>query len=187
MEHKDHVRLLQGGVEGGGLVWADLGSGGGAFTLALADLLGSAGEIYSVDKDKDALREQERAMLARFPGSTAHYIAADFTRPLALPPLDGLVMANSLHFLRSKDATLQLARSYLKPGGRFILVEYNSDSGNMWVPHPLAYPAWQALARKNGFIDTRLLATVHSRFLHEIYSALSKREGAGGKGLGVRG
>ena len=173
MRHEDHVDLLRGGVAEVGGVWADLGSGQGAFTLALADLLGPGATIYSVDRDRGALREQERAMSARFPGTAVHYVAADFTKPLELPPLDGLVMANSLHFQRHKDGVLQLVRGYLRPGGHFVLVEYNADSGNMWVPHPLSYPTWETLARRNGFASTRLLHTVPSRFLREIYSALS--------------
>ncbi len=114
-------------------------------------------------------------MRARFPGTTVHYIAADFTRPVELPPLDGLVMANSLHYQRNKGPVLQLVRGYLKPGGRLILVEYNTDHGNPWVPHPISYPTWEDLARRNGFDSTQLLATVPSRFLREIYSALSVR------------
>ncbi|MEA2576145.1 MAG: hypothetical protein QOH93_3443 [Chloroflexia bacterium] len=173
MEHEDHVRLLQGGIDGRGGVWADLGSGWGAFTLALADLLGPGATIYSVDKDRSGLREQEAAMRARFPDTTVHYIAADFTRPVDLPPLDGVVMANSLHYQRHKEPVLQLVQGYLKPGGRFILVEYNTDHGNPWVPHPISYPTWERLAGRVGFDSTQLLATVPSRFLREIYSALS--------------
>jgi ubiquinone/menaquinone biosynthesis C-methylase UbiE len=175
MNHEDHVRLLRGGVAEPGGIWADLGSGSGAFTLALADLLGPAGEIYSVDKDQGALREQERAMRARFPGTTVHYLVADFTKRLELPPLDGVVMANSLHFQRQKDPVLQLVRGSLNPGGRLILVEYNVDRGNMWVPYPLSYPTWEALARQNGFTSTTLLTTQPSRWLGEMFSALSLR------------
>lgn len=175
MNHEDHVRLLRGGVPGPGGVWADLGSGGGAFTLALAELLGPAAEIYSVDKDGGALREQQRAMSAMFPAAAVRYIAADFTRPLSLPPLDGVVMANSLHYQRKKDGVLELVFGYLKPGGRLLLVEYNADGGNMWVPHPVSYRTWEDLARRAGFVDTRLLATVPSRFLREIYSAASSK------------
>jgi SAM-dependent methyltransferase len=173
MNHNDHVYLLRNGVTSAGRRWADFGSGGGAFTLALADLRGEGGEIYSIDTDRGALREQERAMTERFPATIVHYLAADFTRPLDLPPLDGIVMANSLHFQRDKAPMLQLLRRYLRPGGRFVLVEYNTDRGNIWVPHPLSYRTWEALAKAQGFATTRLLATVPSRFLGEIYSALS--------------
>jgi ubiquinone/menaquinone biosynthesis C-methylase UbiE len=175
MTHDDHARLLRGGIPAPGGVWADLGSGWGAFTLALADLLGPGGTIYSVDRDRAALREQERAMREHFPDRAVTYLAADFTRLLDLPPLDGVVMANSLHYQRDKAPVLRLVRGYLRAGGRLVLVEYNADRGNPWVPYPLSYPTWEALAARNGLADTRLLATVPSRFLREIYSAVSLR------------
>ena len=173
MNHNDHVNLLQIGIPKKGGTWADLGSGTGAFTLALADLIGPTGKIYTIDKDKRALKEQERAMHTNFPTTTVEYITADFTRRLELPKLDGIIMANSLHFVRHKDPVLQMIRSYLRPGGSFILVEYNTDRGNMWVPYPLTYRTWEKLAHQNGFAETQLLSTVPSRYFGEIYSALS--------------
>jgi hypothetical protein len=104
---------------------------------------------------------------------TLHAVAADFTRPLDLPPLDGLVMANALHFVRQKEAAVTGLRGYLKPGGRWLLVEYNTDRGNLWVPHPLSFATWVALAGRCGFAHTELLATRPSRFLGEIYAAAS--------------
>lgn len=112
-------------------------------------------------------------MRTRFPGTRVDYIDADFTQGLNLPPLDGVVMANSLHFVRNKDAVLQLVRGYLKPEGRLLIVEYNADRGNMWVPYPFSYRSWEMLASKNGFSHTQLLTTVPSRFFGEIYSAVS--------------
>jgi SAM-dependent methyltransferase len=173
MRHEDHVHLLRAGVSGPDGIWADLGSGSGAFTLALADLLGPGGTIYSVDRDRGALREQERALRARFSAVMVHYLAADFTRRLDLPPLDGVVMANSLHFVQDKRPVLALVRSYLKPDGRLLLVEYNADRGNPWVPYPLSYPTWVREAEQAGFQETKLLARVPSRFLGEIYAAVS--------------
>lgn len=173
MNHRDHVNLLSDGVLEPGRVWADLGSGTGAFTLALAELLGPGAQIYSVDKKRSALRRQEQEMGRRFPGIKLQTITADYTRPLDLPPLDGVVMANALHFQRRKDGVLQLIRGYLKPDGRLILVEYNVDRGNFWVPHPLSYSSWEKLAEQNGFTGTRLLNTRPSSFLREIYAAVS--------------
>jgi ubiquinone/menaquinone biosynthesis C-methylase UbiE len=175
MNHEDLLNFLRDGIPGQGGTWADLGSGAGAFTLALADLLGPSAQIYSVDRNKGVLRDQERAMHDRFPTVPVEYIAADFTRKLDLPQLDGIVMANSLHFVHEKNAPLELIRGYLRPSGRLILVEYNADRGNMWVPYPLSYRTWEILARQNGFVETRLLFTRPSRFLREMYSALSLR------------
>jgi ubiquinone/menaquinone biosynthesis C-methylase UbiE len=173
MNHADHVNLLRQGVPASGGVWADFGAGTGAFTLALAELIGASGVVYAIDKDANALRENERQLRPRFSTTTAHYHVADFTRSLVLPSLDGIVMANALHFLRDKDSMVQLMRHYLKSNGRLLLVEYDVDKGNMWVPHPLSYGTWEALARRNGFRETRLLATQPSRFLGQIYSAVS--------------
>jgi hypothetical protein len=64
-------------------------------------------------------------------------------------------------------------RCYLRPGGRLVLVEYDADQGNPWVPFPLSYDSWAKLAADSGFRDTRRLASVPSRFLGSIYSAVS--------------
>lgn len=175
MDHQDHIALIKNGIPHQGGVWADLGSGGGAFTLALAELIGNEGVIYSIDKDAGALREQERAMKARFSDVTVHYRRVDFTDKLELPPLDGIVMANSLHFHRKKEPILRQVYNWLKPGGVLILVEYNVDGGNMWVPHPFSYPTWERLAAICGFAETHLLATRSSSWLREIYAAASLR------------
>jgi hypothetical protein len=84
-------------------------------------------------------------------------------------------MANSLHFERDKLAVLRLVGSQLRPAGRLVLVEYDTDHGNPWVPFPLSYRSWARLAEEAGFRDTRRLASVPSRFLGSIYSALSVR------------
>ena len=176
MNHHDHVDLLRSGIPGQGGTWADFGSGTGAFTLALADLIGPQGYIYSIDKDRGSLREQRQNMQTNFPSARVEYIAADFTQRLDLPVLDGIVMANSLHFVRKKEPVLQLMRSYLRPGGRLLLVEYDTDHGNMWVPYPFSYPTWEKMASQQGFVETMLLARYPSRFLGGMFSAVSIRD-----------
>jgi ubiquinone/menaquinone biosynthesis C-methylase UbiE len=182
MDHTDHLNLLRPSLPDAppGFppddCWADYGSGSGAFTLALADLLGPAIEIYSIDRDPGALKLQKAALQARFPTARVHYLAADFTQPLALPPLTGAVMANALHFHRRKEPILRQIYAALKPGGRLIIIEYNIDQGNPWVPYPFSFQTWKDLAQQSGFQGTRLLATRPSRFLKEIYSALSWKE-----------
>ncbi|MGD9093682.1 MAG: class I SAM-dependent methyltransferase [Anaerolineales bacterium] len=176
MNHQDHLALLRDGIPTKGGVWADFGSGRGAFTSALAELLGSDGQIYSIDKDRRALIAQARLLGGQLSSKELpkiHYIRKDYSNPIDLPLLDGLVMANTLHFQRQKEPILAQIINYLKPGGRLILVEYNVDHGNVWVPYPISYPTWESLATKMGFIETRLLEHRPSHFLNEIYSVLN--------------
>ena len=176
MDHADHVGLLRPAVDAGG-TWADIGAGEGAFTLALADLLGPRGRIIAVDRDARALLANEASVRARFPEVEFATLTADLTGPLALPELDGLVAANSLHYV-ARDRQVAVVRAlaaHLRPGGWFVVVEYDADRGNPWVPHPFSYPSWEHLAGSAGLIETLRLGRVPSRFLDAIYSAASQR------------
>jgi len=177
MDHTDHVNLLRPANLSVGGTWADFGAGSGAFTLALRELVGRDATIYAVDKDRSSLKALEAAHRLRFQ-SADHLIPLnqDFTRPFQLPPLDGVVMANSLHYFRDKEKVLRHVCEFLKPNGILLLIEYNVDSGNMWVPHPLSFETFRPLAPQAGFTEPRLLARVPSRFLREFYSALAYRK-----------
>jgi SAM-dependent methyltransferase len=178
MHHADHVRLLRDGVGAArGGTWADIGAGRGAFTLALADLLGPGATIIAVDRDGGALRETAQSVAARFPGTHLETVVADLEGALVLPALDGLVAANSLHFV-ARDRQVAAIRGlagHLRPAGRFIVVEYDSDQGNPWVPHPFAATTWGRLAVEAGLTTTRVVGRVPSRFLGAIYAAVSER------------
>lgn len=176
MNHTDHVDLLKPADLPPSGTWADFGAGSGAFTLALRELIGPHAEIYAVDKDRKGLNDLEKAHREKFTtAQNVHTMRADFTGALSLPPLDGIVMANSLHYSRDSEKVLRHVRSFLKMNGALLLVEYNVDSGNMWVPYPLSFETFRALAPRAGFGEPRLLATHPSRFLREFYSAVAYR------------
>src|SRR5688572_27034876 len=118
MDHSDHVRLLRAGVSAANQrgaarvigVWADLGAGEGAFTLALAELLDAGSTIHAIDRDAGALEvlssryARLERRLGRAPRLKTH--VADFTKDPGLTDLDGVVMANSLHFMKDKGPVL---------------------------------------------------------------------------------
>jgi len=177
MDHKDHVDLLHPANLPQDGTYADFGAGGGAFTLALRELVGPDATIYAVDKDRASLRELESNHRARF-NTTSNLILFkdDFTLSLDIPHLDGLVMANSLHFFRDKEKILRHVRGFLKPNGALLLVEYNVDVGNMWVPYPFSYNVCRVMMKRTGFTEPKLLAKKPSSFLTEFYSAVAYRE-----------
>ncbi len=172
----DLVALIQDGVQPDrGGRWADLGAGEGAFTLALAELLGPGAHITAIDRDAGSMQRLAGEVGKKFPTTMLEVTVANFTRPLRLSGLDGVVMANSLHFVRDKRPVLESVREMLRPGGSLVVVEYGADRGNPWVPHPFSYPTWERLAAEAGFEGTRLLRTIPSRFLGTLYSSVSRR------------
>ena len=177
MDHIDHVDLLRPADLLPGGTWADFGAGSGAFTLALRELIGREGVIFAVDKDRSRLNELERAFRLRFGDSNnLHIIPGDFIGPLNLHALDGVMMANSLHYFKDKEKVLHHVQTLLKPEGALLLIEYNVDRGNPWVPYPLSFENWCKLAVRTGCSEPRLLAKHPSSFLREFYSAVSYKQ-----------
>jgi SAM-dependent methyltransferase len=156
VEHADHVTLIRAGVPtadgGDGATWADIGAGTGAFTLALADLLGSAARIVAVDRDAAALRDNARSMAAQFPAVELETVAGDLTGPLHLPILDGLLAANVLHFIdpRRRVTVVAALATHLRPRGRLLIVEYETSRPTPWLPYPLPFVEWERLAAGAG-------------------------------------
>ncbi len=171
MTPEDHIALIAPSAARPGGAWADLGSGTGAFTIALATLMGGEGKILSVDKDARALREQERVLRARFPRLAVEFVARDFTTLTGVSDLDGVVMANSLHFQRDAEGLLERLKGWLRPDGTLIVVEYDIELPNPWVPHPVPYRRFVGMAEAAGFTGARLLAVRPSRYHRRVYSA----------------
>jgi ubiquinone/menaquinone biosynthesis C-methylase UbiE len=171
MDHQDHVYLLRPAIRYKGGVWADLGSGDGAFTLALRDLAGAEVEILSIDQDPRRLKNQEKNFSNLYPKTNIHFINADFTKLEHLPLLDGVVMANSLHYIKDQLSFLVKLHSKIKDSGQLALVEYNSDQVNPWVPYPIPFEKFKDLVREAGFKEGKFLSSVPSTWLNEIYCA----------------
>ncbi len=175
MEPADQRALIEDGVREAGAVWADLGSGEGAFTAALAGLLPPGSTIYSVERDGRALAYQERALASRFTGLRFHFIRADLRTVAGLPALDGARAANSLHYVKDILSAATGIAALLRPGGRLIVVEYETASPNPWVPYPLPFERWRKVAEQAGLTGSRLLSTRPSRYWREMYCAVSTK------------
>ena len=176
MEDSEAMDLLRPALPAAaGGEWADLGAGTGTFTRALAALLGPGARIHAVDADERALRGL-RPTAARRQGSAEIVILpGDFTRPLPLPPLDGMVMANALHFVRDQPAAVALAASYLRLGGRLVVIEYQHRPPNPWVPHPVSAARFAELAADAGLARPHVVARRPSAYGGEMYVAVAER------------
>src|SRR5688572_27526143 len=135
MELTEAKRMIAGGVDDspGPKCWADLGAGAGLFTHALASLLPADSIIHAVDKDARSIRN--------IPGTINSVLierhGTDFSEgELPFPVADGLLLANAIHFVKDKELLLERLKENLKPNGVVIIVEYELNAGNAWVPFP---------------------------------------------------
>jgi ubiquinone/menaquinone biosynthesis C-methylase UbiE len=179
MEQSEMVALIRGGVPRPGGVWADLGAGTGNFSWALAELIGAQGTIHAIDRDAKAIRQLHQRIARADPGATIIPQQADLTAPLGLPTLDGVLMANALHFIRDQPAALALVASYLRPGGSLLLVEYDLRSPLPWVPFPISLARLEQLATGAGFEQpTQIGRRVSPSSSVAMFAALALRQRA---------
>ena len=151
--------------------WADLGCGDGTFTLALASLLPAGSTIYAVDRDAAALR----ALPDRVHGSRIVPQQADFTHlPWPFAELDGVLMANSLHYVRHHDAFVRSCAPQLRAHHQFLIVEYDLRRGNPWVPYPLDQNSARQLFTDLGYTSLSILGTRPSLYQRgSLYAMLA--------------
>ncbi|WP_213806342.1 class I SAM-dependent methyltransferase [Granulicella sp. dw_53] len=148
--------------------WCDFGCGTGTFTLALATLLPSGSVIYAVDKDEKLLKQ----IPDRYKEVTIHKQIVDLeVNDLPLPALNGVLMANFLHFVKLQGAFVEKLRTLSE---RLLIVEYEDRAPSRWVPYPLGFSALQNLLRGRGFTEIVKGGTRPSRFGGEMYSALAE-------------
>jgi Methyltransferase domain len=148
--------------------WCDLGCGTGTFTLALATLLPADSVIHALDKNKRSLSHIPN----RYQGVTIRKEVVDLSESnLSLPALDGVLMANFLHFIQHQGAFVARLRTLSE---RLLVVEYDGRAPSRWIPYPLGFSALRGLLRERGFTEIAKVGTRASRFGGEMYSALAE-------------
>jgi SAM-dependent methyltransferase len=180
MRVDEAAALIRPAVAGAGGVWADLGAGTGTFSRALAALLGPGGTVYAVDRDRRALATLDAPAGAPANAATVVPVVADFTGPLALPELDGALLANALHFVHGGDqaAVLGKVAALLRPGGALVLAEYDGRSASRWVPYPVSRARFAALASAAGLSAPTGVGERPSAYGGVLYAAVARRPGA---------
>lgn len=151
-------------------LWADLGCGNGLFTQALASVIDPGSIIYSVDTSQSVLNQ----VPGEYNGQTITKVHANFvTDHLPFEKLDGILMANSLHFVADKKLFLQKLHNYLQSDHCLLIVEYDTDKANRWVPYPVSFSSLPGLFNvTDGYSVTKLNEHPSVYNNGKMYSAL---------------
>lgn len=152
-------------------IWADLGCGSGMFTYALANVLKPGSSIYAIDKIISNWQPQINTSKILI-----HQQQLDFvSEELELPGLDGILMANSLHYVENKVALVNKLSKKLNDDGIFLLIEYDTAASNPWVPFPVSFNSLQVIFKKAGYSNVEKLHEKSSAFgRSNLYSVCIK-------------
>ena len=151
--------------------WADLGCGAGLFTSALSYQLAYGSKIFAVDKDIKVFKGDQHE------GVIFEKVKADFVLDtLKVANLDGILMANSFHFVNRKIEFINKLARYFRQQESFLIVEYDTNAANAWVPYPISFYSLKEFFFEMGFDYIEKIHELRSRYNNgNIYSALIKR------------
>lgn len=148
-------------------IWADLGCGSGIFTMAPAQLLEPESMIYAVDTNKTRLMQ----IPDTYQNVNIKKINADFVRDnFELPESDGILTANSLHFVADKKEFL---KRIMQKTDKLVIVEYDTNIANRRVPYPVPFTSLKSLFTDHQVFKIGERSSIYNG--GKMYSALISR------------
>ncbi len=132
-QRPDEVMDALGIAEGS--VVADLGAGGGWFTIRLASRVGPNGKVYAEDIQHEMIEAMKRRVERLGMTQRVEFKLGDANDP-KLPPgvLDAALIVDAYHEMEQPVTLLRnLARS-LKPTGRIGIVNFTKEGGGPGPP-----------------------------------------------------
>ena len=156
MRPRDATEMLaDSGVKAlGPTIWADLGCGDGTFTLALAEVLASGSTIHAMDLDASALRRIPSAH--RGAEITTH--RGDFTtQPWPFAGLDGILMANSLHYVENQETFIRACEHPNEIAAPVSHRRIRYEPPSRWLPYPVSQTSLAELFERAGYSSIKVL------------------------------
>jgi arsenite methyltransferase len=103
---------------------ADIGSGGGYFSLRFAEAVGEEGKVYAVDENEEYLDFIKRNAEEKNLRNVIQVVASEGGMSLPEGALDLVFLRNVTHHIKDRIAYFKLLRRHLKPNARVAIIEY---------------------------------------------------------------
>lgn len=166
METKDAIHLIEKGIDKSfSQTWADFGCGSGTFTYALANILPAGSSIYGLDTRTQKLQSSNTVEIIFRQANIEN-------ENLPLPLLSGILMANSLHYIKNKKSFINHLAKYFENKKKLIVVEYETNTSNQWVPYPINFSGLKELFYNAGYTTVEKLGERISAYGGKMYAAL---------------
>jgi predicted methyltransferase len=114
---------------GEGSVVADLGAGGGWFTVRLARRVGPNGKVYAEDIQRQMIDAIERRVQREGLRNRVVTVLGTPTDPQIPVPVDAVLIVDAYHEMEQPVTLLRNLAKTLKPDGVVGIVNYKKDGG----------------------------------------------------------
>lgn len=103
---------------------ADIGAGGGYFSLRFADVVGREGKVYAIDTSPDFLEFISKSATEKGLNNVETILATEDNVTLPKGSLDLIFLRNVYHHLSNRIEYIKKLGSVLKSDGRIAIIEY---------------------------------------------------------------
>lgn len=173
-----------------GDVVADVGAGDGSYAIALAAVVGPGGRVLATELDDDALGEiRENVADAQVANVTVLQGAVDATN-LPAGCCDAVLMRGVYHHLTAPAAVDASILAALKPGGRFLVVDFPPSFWlSPWTPegipadrggHGIATDVLVREVEAAGFAKLRVEEDWPTGLFTDLYAVVFAKPGGAG-------
>ena len=115
-------------------VVADLGAGGGWFTIRLANRVGPNGKVFAEDIQPEMIESIRRRVEREGLADRVHPVLGTATDPNLKAPMDAVLIVDAYHEMENPQVLLRNVARVLKPTGRLGIVEHTKNGGGPGPP-----------------------------------------------------
>jgi arsenite methyltransferase len=140
------------GLKGGERI-ADIGAGSGYFTMRFARHVGDTGRVYAIDVSPDMILHLNRQVRAAGVDNVRTLLVPADDPLLADASVDVVFICNTWHHVANHPAYLKKLGDALKPGGRVVIIDFQTYDIPVGPPPEMKVPRENVVAEfaKAGF------------------------------------
>lgn len=112
---------------------ADIGAGTGYLLGHLAEAVGPTGQVWGLDVEQEMVRYLEESALMELEQVRAELVLAS-DPAIDAGAMDAIVTLNTWHHISERVSYAGKVKAGLKPGGRFVVVDFLKEGTPEWGP-----------------------------------------------------